>query len=222
MPRIFISYRRDDSADVTGRIYEHLTRHFGPASVFKDVENIPLGVDFREHLTRAVSGCDAVLVIIGRCWLDARDDGGQRRLDDARDYVRIEVEVALKRGVPVIPVLVQGVSMPKETTLPPSIKPLTLRNGTPVRPDPDFHHDMDRLAEGLDKHFRAGAPGPEPKGVLAKPGEPARERIRQPTPLGTSKPAAGSVPAGVRPVLASAARKPWISRTLMIAIGVGA
>ena len=105
--RVFISYRRDDSADVAGRIDDRLAAHFGRENVFKDVDSIPPGVDFRKHLHAAVSGCDLALVVIGRDWLDARDEEGNRRLDDEADFVRIEIEAALGRGIPVVPALVR-------------------------------------------------------------------------------------------------------------------
>ena len=93
VPTIFISYRRDDSSDVTGRIYDRLILHFGKQCVFKDVDNIPLGVDFRKHLGDSVGRCDVLLTIVGKQWLVGEQ--GNRRLDDVRDFVRIELEAAL-------------------------------------------------------------------------------------------------------------------------------
>ena len=96
MPKIFISYRRKDSQEITGRIFDHLEGHFGRDSVFIDIDNIPLGVDFREHLGRAVTQCDVLLAIVGKTWLDSdKSESGKRRLDDPSDFVRIEVESAL-------------------------------------------------------------------------------------------------------------------------------
>lgn len=151
--RLFISYRREDSADVTGRIYDRLVKQFGVKQVFKDVDSIPLGVDFREHLHHVVGTCDLVLAVLGRAWLTAAHPGGGRRLDDLKDFVRIELEAALQRGIPVIPVLVQGVSVPLESDLPTTLAPFAYRNGIPVRADPDFHRDMDRLIEGVEAHL---------------------------------------------------------------------
>src|SRR6266446_6849141 len=84
-PAIFISYRRDDTSDVTGRIYDRLIQHFGKDSVFKDVDSIPLGVDFKKHLRDSVARCDVLLTVIGRQWLIGYV--GERRLDDVRDFV---------------------------------------------------------------------------------------------------------------------------------------
>jgi formylglycine-generating enzyme required for sulfatase activity len=150
---IFISYRRVDSSDVTGRIYDRLVTAFDRNSVFKDVDSIPFGVDFREHLDQAVSQCQVCLVVVGRTWLEAQDEAGRRRLDSTQDFVRIEIESALKRKIPVIPVLVGGASMPGPEQLPPSLEPLAYRNGAQVRSDPDFHRDMDRLIAGIQQHF---------------------------------------------------------------------
>ena len=151
--RIFISYRRHDSADVTGRIYDRLIQRFGKDQIFKDVDSIPLGVDFREHLGSVVGRCNLVLAVIGDQWLRASADGGTRRLDDSKDFVRIELESALERKIPVIPLLVRGALVPSESDLPPSLVPLAYRNGIAVRSDPDFHRDMDRLIAGLEAHL---------------------------------------------------------------------
>jgi hypothetical protein len=151
---IFVSYRRSDTADVTGRIYDRLVERFGKETVFKDVDSIPLGVDFREHLDQMVARCRVLLVVIGDDWVSAVDETGRKRLEDPRDFVHIEIEAALRRRVPVIPVLVQGASVPAESELPAGLSTLSYRNGIPVRPDPDFHRDMDRLVAGIETHFR--------------------------------------------------------------------
>jgi hypothetical protein len=151
--RIFISYRRRDSADVTGRIYDRLVNHFGEGTVFQDVEDIPLGMDFTEHIQGVVGKCDAFLAIIGNQWLDAADKKGGRRLDNPADNVRIEIESALLRKIPLIPVLVGGAEMPGAEALPESLRKLVTRNAIPVRPNPDFRPDMTRLIEGLEKLF---------------------------------------------------------------------
>src|ERR1700691_5538155 len=122
MPKIFISYRRHDSAEVTKRLQGRLENEFDPGSVFYDIDSIPKGVDFRKRLSGAVEQSDVLLAVIGGSWLNATyREGpkvGQRRLDNPDDYVRIEIESALSLGVPVIPVLVDGTNMPAETDLP--------------------------------------------------------------------------------------------------------
>jgi hypothetical protein len=97
---VFISYRRQDSADIIGRICDRLVERFGTPDVFKDVDTIPLGVDFRKYLQESVSRCDVLLAIIGKNWLEASNDTGKRCLDDPRDYLRIEIETALQRLYP--------------------------------------------------------------------------------------------------------------------------
>ena len=93
MAKIFISYRRQDSIGVTGRIYDRLRAHFGDGAVFMDIDNIPFGVNFRKHIDSAVGHCDVVLAVIGTKWAEETD--AHRRLDDPRDFVRIELESAL-------------------------------------------------------------------------------------------------------------------------------
>ena len=145
---VFISYRRSDSNDVTGRIYDFLSHHFGPDVVFKDVDSIPLGVDFRAHLKQTVGRSHALVAVIGPTWLNVL----QERLNQASvDWVRAEIETALERGIPVIPVLVGGANLPSAEALPEGLQDLAYRNATLARPDPDFKPDMSRLIQGLEK-----------------------------------------------------------------------
>ncbi len=158
--RIFLSYRREDSADASGRIYDRLADHFGEAAIFKDVDDIPFGVNFRTYLGQMVEDSVVELVVIGPEWLRATNSAGERRLDDPSDFVRIEIEVALERGIPVIPLLVRGSRMSPADSLPPELIELAYRNGIEVRADPDFHRDMDRLIRGLEDYLApSGEPG---------------------------------------------------------------
>src|SRR5215213_810903 len=148
---IFISYRRDDSGDVSGRIHEYLAKVFGEDALFFDVINsIPLGREFGEFITQAVAQVKVMLVIIGREWVDIKDSHGRIRLEQPEDWVRLEVEAGLARGnsFPVIPVFVQNSSI-SENQLPTSLKPLVKRNGMQVRREPDFRNDLTRLIEGI-------------------------------------------------------------------------
>ncbi|MEJ0007985.1 MAG: toll/interleukin-1 receptor domain-containing protein [Steroidobacteraceae bacterium] len=149
LPGIFISYRRNDNPDATGRIYDRLVAEFGKARVFKDVDSIPLGQDFRGHLNSIVGECWAVLAIIGPRWTDASNKAGQRRLEDPDDFVRIELEAALARDIPVVPVLVAHAPLPVASELPGSLAPMAFRQSIEVRPDPDFHNDATRLVTSL-------------------------------------------------------------------------
>jgi hypothetical protein len=146
---IFISYRRQDSQHITGRIYDRLISQFGKEAVFKDVDSIPLGYDFRDHLREQVGRCAVLVAVIGKSW-NPPAASGDRRLSDPRDHLRIEIESALERRIPVIPVLVDGVEVPAEEELPASLGRLAYHNGVAVRPDPDFHHDADRLVRGIE------------------------------------------------------------------------
>jgi eukaryotic-like serine/threonine-protein kinase len=161
MPGIFISYRRTDNPDAVGRIYDRLASEFGKARVFKDVDSIPLGQDFRGHLNEVVGDCAAVLAIIGPKWTDIRNEDGKRRLEDTDDFVRIELEAALSRKIPVVPVLVGHAAMPPTSQLPPSLSSLAFRQSIEVRPDPDFHNDATRLVSALRAIVDPNAPREE-------------------------------------------------------------
>jgi DNA/RNA endonuclease G (NUC1) len=157
MSKIFISYRRLDSGDVTGRIYDHLCQKFRSDDVFKDVDSIPLGTDFRSVITNTVQSCDVAVVIIGKDWLTATNSKGMRRLDDPDDFVRLEIEGALKRKIPLIPVLVRGAELPSAEDLPQSLRDLVFRNAIKVRPDPDFKNDVGRLVRALEEVVKGNA-----------------------------------------------------------------
>lgn len=151
MPRIFISYRRTDSIEISGRIYDRLEAEFGEDSIFKDVDDIPLGQDFRSVIADAISKSDVMLVIIGKNWIDAPEPDGTRRLDNANDPVRFEVETGLaEKGLLVIPVLVGGAPMPGSADLPEAMRELAYSNAAVVRNDPDFRRDMARLLDDLN------------------------------------------------------------------------
>ncbi|MEO1208000.1 MAG: toll/interleukin-1 receptor domain-containing protein [Cyanobacteria bacterium J06638_20] len=148
---IFISYRRSDSNEIVGRIYDRLQEHFGQDIVFKDVESIPYGDDFRTHLVRTVTHCQVLVAVIGPTWLDTLQERLARA--DQQDWVRAEIETALQRetAIPVIPLLVGGADMPSGNDLPKALQPLANRNATQARPDPDFHTDLDRLIRRLEE-----------------------------------------------------------------------
>jgi eukaryotic-like serine/threonine-protein kinase len=160
-PGIFISYRRSDNPDATGRIYDRLVSEFGKSRVFKDVDSIPLGQDFRGHLNNVVGDCAVVLAIIGPRWTDARNSAGNRRLEDSDDFVRIELEAALVRDIPVVPVLVGHAAMSGISDLPASLASMVFRQSIEVRPDPDFHNDATRLVSALKIIIDPNAPREE-------------------------------------------------------------
>jgi hypothetical protein len=147
--RIFISYRRGESAYPASWLFDRLTEHFGKAEVFKDVDSIQLGDDFAETIASAVESCDVLLVLIGDHWLTITDDGGKRRLDDPNDFVRLEIEAALNRKIRVIPVLIGGARMPRANDLPASLSKLARRQALELSPN-RFRSDTGRLLEVLD------------------------------------------------------------------------
>ena len=146
--KVFICYRRDDSAGHAGRVQDRLEREFGRDLLFMDVDAIPLGVNFSKVLREEVAKCGVLLAVIGPNWLDARDKNGNRRLDDPNDFVHIEIAAALQRDIPVIPILLDGARIPKADQLPKDLEELALRNGLDVR-HASFHNDMEKLIRGL-------------------------------------------------------------------------
>jgi hypothetical protein len=183
MPSIFISYRRSDSQADSGRIYDRLVAHFGNQAIFKDVDDVPPGVDFRAFLRDTLSQCQVLLAVIGPTWINATDHYG-RRLDNAGDWVRLEIEEALKsQDTLVVPVLVNNAHIPRADELPNSLKDLAYRNKRDVRPDPDFNKDMNRLIIGLEQHIeqtrKAIKPATPEANESSKQLEQYRQEIRQ-------------------------------------------
>jgi tetratricopeptide (TPR) repeat protein len=132
--RIFISYRRQETAWPAGRLYDVLVEHFRAEQVFKDVDNIEPGEDFVERIAAAVGSCDVLLVLIGPHWLTITDEKGRPRLDDPQDFVRLEIETALTRKIRVIPILVDGAQMPRVDELPSALASLIRRNAVEINP----------------------------------------------------------------------------------------
>jgi TPR repeat protein len=145
---VFISYRREDSAGFAGRIYDRLTRRLEAKSVFLDVDNIQLGLDFVDVLSEKLRVCDALIAIIGKNWNSSSGEDNGRRLDDPDDFVRIEIEAALQRGIRVIPVLVDGATMPKREHLPESLQKLRRRQAIEISHN-RFDSDVERLTHAL-------------------------------------------------------------------------
>ncbi len=179
--KVFISYRRADSAGHAGRVHDRLEREFGRDLLFMDVDAIPLGANFVKVLGEEVAKCDVLLAIIGPGWLDARDEENNRRLENAFDFVRIEIAAALTRDIPVIPILLDGARVPKADQLPDNLKELANRHGLDVR-HASFHIDMDKLVRGLKG--RGGAPSgrgesqPPPGAIPVDFGMPGKTETR--------------------------------------------
>jgi uncharacterized membrane protein YhaH (DUF805 family) len=169
--RIFISYRRSDDQSAAGRLYDRLLQHFDREQLFMDVDAIEPGVDFVKSLDEQLAACIAFIAVIGPRWLTARGNDGNPRLDNPKDYVRLEIEAALKRDIRVIPVLVDGASMPQLSDLPSSLQALARRNAVEIA-----HHrfvaDCDDLARSIKRAL----------GVATTPSAPAQHLISSPAP----------------------------------------
>jgi len=149
MSSIFISYRREDSAGHAGRLFDYLRQRSEVGTVFMDVSAIEPGVDFVDSIEQAVGRCDLLLAVIGKNWLHSLDESGQRRLDDPHDFIRLETATALRRGIRVIPVMVQGAQMPRAEELPVDLRPLARRQAVELRDsrwEDDVGYLIDRIA----------------------------------------------------------------------------
>ena len=148
--KLFINYRREDTAPYAGRLYDRLVAHFGADQVFMDIDKIEPGEDFVEVIQRKVGACEIAIISIGPNWLSATDASGQRRLDDSEDFVRMEIVAALERKIRVIPVLVGGARMPRRQDLPEEIASLSRRNAIELS-ESRFHADVSRLIDSIEK-----------------------------------------------------------------------
>ena len=195
--RIFISYRREDTAYPAGWLYDRLAYRYGGGQIFKDVDSIELGDDFIEVITRAVGSCDVLLALVGDQWLTITDEDGRRRLDDPDDFVRLEIEAALTRNVRVIPILVGGARMPRVDELPASLAGLVRRQALELSPA-RFAFDTSRLLKVLDRTLAEvhtarldAAVISAPAGSALDPSTPkpptAPERREQPEPSRTPR-----------------------------------
>jgi hypothetical protein len=161
---IFVSYRRQETSHLAGRLYDRLAGRFGEGQVFIDVDAIAPGVDFARKIFRAVAACKVLLAIIGPTWLTVADERGHRRLDDPNDIVRLEVGAALARSVLVIPILVEGAVMPTRQDLPESLADLARRNALPIRHE-SFRSDAGRLVAAIERVLPAPGTAAEPPDV---------------------------------------------------------
>jgi TPR repeat protein len=170
MPRVFISYRREDVPGHAGRLYDRLQREFGADNVFIDVDTLLPGDDFVEAIGETLNRCDLMIALIGPRWLTVTDDRGRPRLDDPGDFVRVEIRTALERRIRTVPVLVERAAMPQEQQLPEPLRPLTRRQAMELS-DTRWASDVGALVE---KVIRAGAPLSNPV-----PAEPVRAGSRR-------------------------------------------
>ena len=149
MQGVFISYRRQDSQSAAGRLADSLKEQLPEAAIFRDVDTIEAGVDFVNAINAALESCGVLLAVMGPRWISIQDDAGRRRLDDPNDYTRLELGTALGRAdVRVIPVLVDGASMPDAESLPADLKPLARRNAVELT-DKRWDYDVAQLVATL-------------------------------------------------------------------------
>ena len=202
---IILNYRREDTSAHAGRLYDDLADQFGAEQVFMDIDAIEPGVDFAEVIERAVGSARVFLSVIGPGWLSAVDAKGVRRLDRTDDFVRLEIEAALRPEVRVIPVLVQNATMPTSEELPPSLAPLARRNAIELR-DNSWRYDVSRLIETIER-VREGSSGEDDVGAKpAEAGGPRRAGRAQTRPTTEAvterKPKAWIAAAGISAILA--------------------
>ena len=177
--KVFICYRREQTAAHAGRLYDAMVARFGEENVFMDVDLAP-GVDFAERITEVVSGCLALIVVMGPNWATVEGEDGQRRIEDPADFVRLEVETGLGRSdVTPIPVLVSGARMPRREDLPPGLQPIARRNALELS-EGRWSYDVGRLFTALDDLL----PGTTRAGNVTPPPTP----LPTPTPAPTSPP----------------------------------
>jgi hypothetical protein len=164
---IFINYRRGDEPGFVQALLGRLEQAFPADRLFIDVDHIPPGEDFVRVLESQVAECDALLAVIGRGWLDAADESGHRRLDDPNDFVRVEIESALKQGKRVIPVLVHEARMPRADELPEALRPLATRNAVRLTHE-RFRADVQGLIGALQRPRSEPAAAPPTQYPQAK------------------------------------------------------
>lgn len=159
MPSIFLSYRRIDTSGHTGRLSDTLDAKFGRDAVFHDIQSIEAGTRFDEAIDAALANCSVFIPLIGDDWLGITGTDGRRRLDDPGDLVRREVAAALRRGVPVIPVLLEGATMPAAESLPEELRPLTRHQAVEIS-DTRWDFDVQRLIAAIERVGVADAAAP--------------------------------------------------------------
>lgn len=212
--RIFISYRREETAYPAGWLFDRLHSGFG-GQVFKDVDSIELGDDFVDKITTAVGSCDVLLALIGDRWLTITDEHGRRRIDDPDDFVRLEIEAALTRKIRVIPVLVDGARMPRADELPAALAGLARRQALELNPS-RFDSDTSRLEQALKKTLaEVQAPRPpsatEPTSGTQQSTPRPPEAPKQREQVGAS-PTRGDLPTATAPSAEPLPTPGWLRR----------
>ena len=217
MSSVFISYRRQTAAGEARALFNELVARLGRNAVFMDVDSISLGRDFRSELQKILAACDLMLVLIDKDWTMAKDEGGQIRLENAGDFVRMEIEAALKRDIVVTPVLVKGAQMPAAEQLPAEISDLAYRNGFELshgRWESDVREMLRRLK--LDVPERGGQVEPDRSAFEEK-----RSATEIPSLANTRRPIGTLVAIEAAPVLPLARRSPMLGIIVIGAFAIG-
>lgn len=212
MRAIFISYRRNDTEGEAGRLFDDLVEQFGEDSVFMDVTTIEAGRDFRKVIDESVATCGVLLAIIGKNWLDAKSDTGIRRLDEPTDFVRLETASALRRDIPVIPVIVRGATMPHPDQLPEDLKDLAYRNFVELT-HARWTSDIQLLITALRKLPGLQKTGAQPA-IIETPGTGT---VTGKTPVAVPSEPSGGV-ASHEPLLEKEKKKIWLIAAIAIAV----
>src|ERR1700722_16866591 len=172
--QIFISYRREESRWSARSLYDRLSAHFDRKRIFMDIDAIAPGADFFEAIEETVAKCDVLIAVIGTHWLTSKDEQDGRRLDNPDDLLRMEIATALKRAIRVIPVLVDGASMPRSTDLPDDLKALVRRNSLRIG-DITFDDDCRRLIVAIEQVLEKNATEQREREEVQSP-EPERKQ----------------------------------------------
>ena len=213
MSGIFISYRRQDSQGFAGRLTDDLSELFGEERVFRDVEIAP-GSDFSQAIRQAIAGCDALLVVIGKHWLEGRDAAGQQRIYHEDDWVRLEIEAGLASGKLLLPILVGGVEMPRESDLPQSIAPISRRQAFVVS-DRRWKKDLLELRELLIQQVPGLKEDVAPEAVAQSRGQHPAGETRQEVTRETFRTLAEKIAEGLKNSSDNQRRQlPWMLRLL--------
>ncbi|HTT11476.1 MAG TPA: TIR domain-containing protein [Burkholderiaceae bacterium] len=199
MSEVFISYRRQGALKDARALFERLSRELGNDSVFIDLEGIEMGSDWVEVLERQLDGCRVMLALIDSTWATMTDRQGRRRIEREDDFVRLEISAALRRKIPVIPVLIDEVEMPDKSELPDDLRALATRQGLSL----DFRRfdaEVARLTLFLRKSLNRDLPGPD-KAPAGASGDPALHPVSTPARTGDVQPQRTTTPQPKQPVV---------------------
>ena len=191
---VFLSYRRGDTQWAARGLYEELADKYGRQNVFRDLDGVPPGARFRDYVEKKIAESNVFVLLIGKTWASYTDAAGRRRLELPRDPVRLEVETALRLGIPIIPVRVEGAPMPTEEDLVPSIVDLLEFNAAEVT-DSRWEYDVNKLLQAIGATVERGRQPPKPEST-GEPDLPRDPSYQQPALRPRDQAAPGARPVG--------------------------